>query len=32
MGQLLNNILEQVADGELKNDRAALLTYAKKHI
>ena len=32
MGQLLNAILEQVADGDLENDRAALLAYAKKHI
>ena len=32
MGQLLNDILEQVADGTLENDRAALLAYAKNHI
>lgn len=32
MGQLLNEILEQVAVGDLTNDRAALLAYAKKHI
>lgn len=32
MGQLLNQILEQVADGELRNERPALLAYAKKHI
>ena len=32
MGQLLNYILEQVADGDLPNDRTALLAYAKKHI
>ena len=32
MGQLLNAILEQVADGDLKNDRATLLAYAKKHL
>ncbi len=32
MGQLLNDILEQVAVGALKNDRAALLAYAKTQI
>ena len=32
MGQLLNDILEQVADGALENDRAALLAYAQKNI
>ena len=32
MGQLLHSILEQVADGDLQNDRAALLAYAKTHI
>ena len=32
MGQLLNDILERVADGDLKNDQTALLAYAKKHI
>ena len=32
MGQLLQNLLEQVADGDLPNDRAALLSYAKKQI
>ena len=32
MGRLLNDILEQVADGELKNDRAVLLAYAQKNI
>ena len=32
MGQLLQSILEQVADGALPNDRAALLAYAKNHI
>lgn len=32
MGRLLNAILEQVADGDLENDRAALLAYAQKHI
>ena len=32
MGQLLNEMLEQVADGDLPNDRAALLEYAKQHI
>ena len=29
MGQLLNEMLEQVADGALPNDRAALLAYAR---
>ena len=32
MGQLLNHILELVADGDLPNDKPALLAYAKKHI
>lgn len=32
MGQLLQNLLEQVADGDLPNDRAALLSYAEKQI
>ena len=32
MGQLLQSILEQAADGALPNDRAALLAYAKAHI
>ena len=32
MGRLLNDILEQVADDVLSNDRAALLAYAQKHI
>ena len=32
MGQLLNEILEQAADGTLKNDRTALLAYAKNHM
>ena len=32
MGQLLNDILERVADGDLPNEKPALLAYAKKHI
>ena len=32
MGQLLNHILELVADGDLPNEKPALLAYAKKHI
>ena len=32
MGQLLNHILELVADGDLANEKPALLAYAKKHI
>ncbi len=32
MGQLLNQMLEQVADGDLPNEKPALLIYAKKHI
>ncbi len=32
IGQLLNHILEQVADGDLPNEKPALLAYAKKHI
>ena len=32
MGRLLNDILEQVSDGTLSNDRAALLAYAKARL
>ena len=32
MGQLLNRMLERVADGDLPNERAVLLAYAKNHI
>ena len=32
VGQLLNDILEQVADGALPNERAALIAYAKTQI
>ena len=32
VGQLLNDILEQVADGALSNERAALIAYAKTQI
>ena len=32
MGRLLNDMLEQVAEEALPNDRAALLSYAKTHI
>jgi len=32
MGQLLNEMLEQVAEGALPNDRAALLSYARAHL
>jgi len=32
VGKLLNELLEQVADGALSNDRNALLQYARKHI
>ena len=32
VGQMLNEMLEQVADGALKNDRAELLSYAQTHI
>ena len=32
MGQLLNEMLEQVADGDLPNDKQVLLTYAKNHL
>ena len=32
MGRLLNEMLEQVAEGTLKNDQAALLAYAKANI
>ena len=32
MGKLLNDMLIEVADGALPNERAALLSYAEKHI
>ena len=32
VGQLLNEMLREVADGTLKNDREALLAYAAAHI
>ena len=32
MGRLLNEMLEQVAEGTLENDQAALLAYAKANI
>ncbi len=32
MGQLLNHILELAADGDLPNEKPALLAYARKHI
>ena len=32
VGRLLNGMLEQVAEGTLENDRAALLAYAKATI
>ena len=32
VGQLLNDILKRVADGDLPNEKPALLAYAKKHI
>ncbi len=32
MGQLLNDMLEKAADGDLPNEKTALLAYAKKHI
>ena len=31
MGQLLNQILEQVAEGDLPNEKSALLAYAQKN-
>jgi tRNA nucleotidyltransferase (CCA-adding enzyme) len=32
VGRLLNDMLREVADGTLKNDREALLVYAEEHI